>query len=187
MNSGLIVGMATCLTPLIIILVIVFSSKKTSDNSCYTPLFMRIVGLFVLIMMIVGIIDAIITSHLALIWLFSIVFIVFLCISLYSGFFTKVVFENNYISVITLGIKKQYPYEAIQKVEVRYDKGTQIEQEIDIFFRRKKIHLTLLQVGFGDVKNLLIKKSRQTNVKFPIEEINRGKSKKKIKRQNKYK
>ena len=174
MDTGLVVGIVSCTVPLLMMLLMILSAQKESNNACYSPLFIRLLTLSIFLFGVFCVFrfQRIIDSVLA-----CIPIIVFF-VALFAGMFTKTVFENDCILLVTFGIKRRYLYTAIQKVEIHYMKDTQMEQKIIIFFPKKKIRLDILQVGFLDAKNLLIKMARKNGIKLPLKEINRGKSKK---------
>ena len=98
----------------------------------------------------------------------------------------KIRFENEYIELITFGIKRKYEYRKIQRIEVKYSPNTQFKQEIIIVFPRKKIRIPYLFIGFSYVQDFLRERLKKNDLKIPWVHRGQGISKRKEKKKNRY-
>ena len=173
---------AYMLVPVVMILLTFCTAGKKTDYECHTPLFVQIVGFLDL-----GLGIFCFAMEPSVVTLVGAIFFAFLFLfAVFFGVFTKIRFENEYIELITFGIKRKYEYRNMQRIEVKYIPGTQLDQAIIVVFPRKKIRIEHLIIGYGYVEEFLRERLKENDLKIPWVYRNRGFSKRKEKKKNRY-
>ena len=173
---------AFTLVPVVMMLLTIYAAGKKTDHECYAPLVGQIAGFLVLGLGIFGF-----AMEPSVVTLVGAIFFAFLFLfAAFFDIFTKIRFENEYIELITFGIKRKYEYRKIQRIEVKYSPNTQFKQEIIIVFPRKKIRIPYLFIGFSYVQDFLRERLKKNDLKIPWVHHKRGISKRKQQKQNRY-
>lgn len=179
MNSSIL---AFAFVPLLMMIGALYVGLKKADSECYSPLFIQIAGglLFCVgvlaLHMEPSIIGLVCVAFFALLFILGVV----------AGIYTKIQFKNECIQLITFGIKRKYEYRNIQHIEIKYVSNTQFYEEIIIVFPHKKIRINYLMIGFYNTQDFLKHRLKQHDLKVPWVHRKRGFSKRKQKKQNRY-